>query len=359
MRVFNFSAGPATLPDEVLAQIREELPEWRGFGTSVMEVSHRGEAFSNLAQEAEQLLRELLAVPTSYKVLFLQGGATGQFAAIPMNLTKSNSRVDYLNTGLWSQKAIAEARDLCDVHVASDESTSGYTTVPAPESISLSPCAAYVHYTPNETIGGVEFPYVPETHELPLVADMSSTLLSRPIDVSRFQLIYAGAQKNIGIAGLCIVIVRDDLIGNARVGTPSIWDYKLMADQGSMVNTPPTFSWYVTGLVLKWLKSIGGLTSIAERNRAKAALLYGAIDDSKFYRNPVASNARSWMNVPFVLANPKLDQTFLEEGKAAGLTHLEGHRSAGGMRASLYNAMPVAGVRALAGFMKQFEQRYG
>jgi phosphoserine aminotransferase len=359
MRVFNFSAGPATLPLEVLTQVQEEFLDWRGSGTSVIEISHRGKAFTDVAREAEQLLRELLEIPTTYRVLFLQGGATGQFAAVPLNLARSSSVADYLNTGAWSKKAIAEAWRYCQVHVAADESASGYTSVPPAKVIKLSQDPAYLHYTPNETIEGVEFPYVPETGNVPLVADMSSTLLSRPIDVSRFGLIYAGAQKNIGPSGLCIVIVREGLIGRARPGTPSVWDFKAMADEGSMVNTPPTFSWYVAGLVFKWLKAIGGLTLMGERNRAKADLLYGAIDESSFYRNPVARNARSWMNVPFTLADPKLDKTFLKEANAAGLTHLEGHRSVGGMRASLYNAMPFTGVEALVGFMKDFESRHG
>src|SRR2546429_1825804 len=309
-----------------------------------MEVSHRSKAFIGVAQEAEQLLRELLAVPADYKVLFLQGGASGQFAAMPMNLAGADSTVDYLNTGAWRKKALAEARRLTGkVNIAADEAASNYSTVPAAGALRLSAQAAYVHYTPNETIGGVEFPYVPGTAGVPLVADMSSTILSRPMAVSKFALIYAGAQKNIGPAGLVVVIVREDLTGQARPGTPAVWDYKAMADEGSMLNTPPTFAWYVAGLVFKWLKSQGGLARIGERNRAKAEQLYRAIDESGFYRNPVARNCRSWMNVPFTLAKPELDKTFLAQAHAAGLTNLEGHRSVGGMRASLYNAMPPAG----------------
>jgi phosphoserine aminotransferase len=359
VRVYNFAAGPATLPLEVLQQVRDELIDWRGSGMSVMEVSHRSKAFIGVAQEAESLLRELLDVPASYKVLFLQGGATGQFSAIPLNLATADSTVDYINTGAWSKKAIGEAKRLTKVNVAADEAASSYCTVPEQGSLKLTPGAAYVHYTPNETIGGVEFPYVPATNGVPLVADMSSTILSRPIDVSKFGLIYAGAQKNIGPSGLCVVIVREDLIGKARPGTPSVWDFKAMADEGSMLNTPPTFGWYFAGLVFKWLKSLGGLTAMGERNRAKADTLYRAIDDSGFYRTPVSKNARSWMNIPFTLAKPELDKTFLSEAGAAGLTNLEGHRSVGGMRASIYNAMPLEGVQALASFMKEFQRRHG
>jgi phosphoserine aminotransferase len=359
MRVFNFAAGPATLPLEVLQQARDEMLDWRGSGMSVMEVSHRSKAFIGVAQEAETVLRELLNVPSNYKVLFLQGGATGQFSAIPLNLTTAESTVDYINTGAWSKKAISEAKRLTKVNVAADEAASNYSTAPAQSALKLTPGAAYVHYTPNETIGGVEFPYVPETNGVPLVADMSSNILSRPIDVSKFGLIYAGAQKNIGPSGLVVVIVRDDLIGKARPGIPAVWDYKAMADEGSMLNTPPTFGWYFAGLVFKWLKEQGGLRAVGERNRAKAEALYGYIDNSGFYRNPVSKEARSWMNVPFTLAKPDLDKTFLSEANAAGLTNLEGHRSVGGMRASIYNAMPLEGVQALIVFMKDFQRRHG
>jgi phosphoserine aminotransferase len=359
VRVFNFAAGPATLPLEVLQQAREELLDWHGCGMSVMEISHRSKAFVGVAEEAEKVLRELLGVPGNYKVLFLQGGATAQFSAIPLNLAAADSTVDYVNTGAWSKKAIGEAKRLAKVNVAADESASSYCCVPERGTLKLTPGAAYVHYTPNETIGGVEFPYVPETGGVPLVADMSSTILSRPMDVSKFGLIYAGAQKNIGPSGLCVVIVREDLLGKARAGTPAVWDYKAMADEGSMLNTPPTFGWYFAGLVFKWLKSLGGLEAMAERNRAKAGMLYNAIDESGFYRNPVSKQARSWMNVPFTLAKPELDRTFLGEAQAAGLTNLEGHRSVGGMRASIYNAMPIEGVQALTAFMKDFQRRHG
>jgi phosphoserine aminotransferase len=357
VRVFNFAAGPATLPVEVLQQTQAEMLDWHGLGMSVMEISHRSKEFIGVAQQAESDLRELLAIPSNYKVLFLQGGASGMFAAIPLNLTSAESTVDYINTGAWSKKAISEAKRYCKVNVAADEVASSYTTTPAQAALKLTANAAYLHYTPNETIGGVEFDYLPKTGAVPLVADMSSTILSRPIDVTKFGLIYAGAQKNIGPSGICIVIVRDDLIGKARPGTPSVWDFKAMADEGSMLNTPPTYGWYFAGLVFQWLKRHGGLAAMAERNRAKAERLYRAIDESGFYRNPVAKNSRSWMNIPFVLAKPELDKNFLAEANKAGLTNLEGHRSVGGMRASIYNAMPIEGVDALVVFMRDFQRR--
>jgi phosphoserine aminotransferase len=359
VRVFNFAAGPATLPLEVLEQAQSELTDWCGSGMSVMEVSHRSKAFKGVAADLESSLRELLAIPSGYQVILLQGGATAQFAGIPLNLAVADATADYLNTGAWSKKAISEAKRYCKVNVAADEAASAYNTVPAPGSLKLTAGAAYVHYTPNETIGGVEFGYVPQVGAVPLVADFSSTFLSRPIDVSRFGLIYAGAQKNVGPAGLCIVIVREDLIGKARPGTPQVLDYKAMADDGSMLNTPPTFAWYVAGLVLKWILGKGGLGAMEKVNRAKAQALYAAIDESGFYRNPVAKDCRSWMNVPFTLARPELDKPFLAEAQAAGLTNLEGHRSVGGMRASIYNAMPLAGVQALIGFMREFQRRNG
>jgi phosphoserine aminotransferase len=359
VRVFNFAAGPATLPLEVLEQAKAELTDWRGSGMSVMEVSHRSKAFQGVAAELEASLRELLSIPGGYQLVLLQGGATAQFSGIPLNLATAESTVDYLNTGAWSKKAIGEAKRYCKVNVAADEGASGYNTVPARDALKLTPGAAYVHYTPNETIGGVEFGYVPQVGATPLVADFSSTFLSRPIEVSRFGLIYAGAQKNVGPAGLCIVIVREDLIGKARPGTPLVLDYKAMADDGSMLNTPPTFAWYLSGLVLKWIIAKGGLAAMEQQNRAKAEALYAAIDGSGFYRNPVAKDCRSWMNVPFTLARPELDRSFLSEAQAAGLTNLEGHRSVGGMRASIYNAMPLQGVQALISFMKEFQRRNG
>jgi len=358
MRVFNFAAGPATLPLEVLQQAQTEMTDWKSSGMSVMEVSHRSKAFIAVAQEAEADLRELLNIPTNYKVLFLQGGATGMFSAIPMNLATSESTVDYVNTGAWSKKAIGEAKRFCKVvNVSADEAASNYSTVPSQGALKLTPDAAYFHYTPNETIGGVEFDYIPQTGNVPLVADFSSTILSRALDVSKFGLIYAGAQKNIGPSGICVVIVREDLIGKARPGTPAVWDFKAMADEGSMLNTPPTFGWYFAGLVFKWLKKQGGLKAMEQRNRAKADRLYGFIEASAFYKSPVAKNARSWMNVPFTLARPELDKTFCAEAARAGLVNLEGHRSVGGMRASIYNAMSIEGVDALVDFMTEFEKR--
>jgi phosphoserine aminotransferase len=358
-RVFNFSAGPAVVPVEVLEQLRDELLEWHGRGMSVMEMSHRGKDFVGIAQQAEADLRELLAIPANYKVIFLQGGATAQFAAVPLNLARPDATADYINTGAWSKKAIAEARKYCHVNVAADGAASDYFDVPVRSSWKLTPGAAYVHYTPNETIGGVEFPAVPDVGDVPLVADMSSTILSRPTDVSRFGAIYAGAQKNIGPAGLVVVIVREDLLSGARPETPTVLDWKAMAADGSMLNTPATFSWYVAGLVFQWLKRQGGLEAMERLNRAKAAKLYGAIDESGFYSNPIARGYRSWMNVPFRLPTAELDKPFIEGARAAGLVSLEGHRSVGGMRASLYNAMPMAGVDALVAYMREFQRRHG
>ncbi len=358
MRVYNFSPGPAVLPVEVLEQAREEMLDWHGSGMSVMEMSHRGKAFVSIAEQAEADVRELLGVPSNYKVLFLQGGATGQFAGIPLNLTTADSVIDIVNTGAWSKKAIGEAKRYAKVNVAADAGEP-YTSIPAVSSWKLSDNAAYVHYTPNETIGGVEYHFVPEVNNAPLVADMSSNILSRPIEVSKFGIIYAGAQKNIGPAGLTLVIVREDLLGHARSGTPSFLDYAAMAKDGSMLNTPPTYAWYIAGLVLQWLKRKGGLEAMGKLNEAKAAKLYATIDSSSFYRNPVAKDARSRMNVPFTLAKPELDKTFLEEAKNVGLVTLAGHRSVGGMRASLYNAMPMEGVDALVSFMKEFERTRG
>jgi phosphoserine aminotransferase len=359
VRVFNFAAGPAVLPLPVLEQVQAELPDWQRSGMSVMEISHRSKAFIRVAEQAESDLRELLAVPAGYKVLFLQGGATGQFAAIPLNLATADSTVDYVNTGSWSKKAIGEAKRFCScVNVAADAGAA-YNSVPDEATWKRSEGAAYLHYTPNETIGGVAFPFIPQSRGVPLVADFSSSILSAPLDVSRFGLIYAGAQKNIGPSGLVIVIVREDLLGHARTVTPSIWDYAPMAAEGSMSNTPPTFAWYVAGLVFQWLKAQGGLGGIGRRNEAKAAKLYAAIDGSGFYRNPVAVPCRSIMNVPFTLAKSDLDAQFLKEAEAAGLTNLAGHRSVGGMRASIYNAMPPEGVDALIAFMREFERRHG
>ena len=358
-RVYNFSAGPAVLPEPVLEKAAAEMLDWHGSGMGVMEMSHRGKEFVSIAAEAEQDLRDLLNVPDNYKVLFLQGGATGQFSAIPMNLLRGGDRADYINTGSWSEKAIKEAKKYCQVNVAwgADQKTPMH--IGAQSEWQLDPKASYVHFTPNETISGVEFHWVPETGDVPLVADMSSTILSRPIDVSKYGLIYAGAQKNIGPAGLTIVIVREDLMGDVLPQTPTVWDYKVQADADSMSNTPPTYGWYLAGLVFKWLKEQGGLQAMGEFNKRKADKLYAEIDDNPFYSNPVDPACRSWMNVPFVLADDSLNDTFLEEAAAAGLSTLKGHRSVGGMRASIYNAMPEAGVDRLIEFMQDFARRNG
>ncbi|MDQ2695328.1 MAG: 3-phosphoserine/phosphohydroxythreonine transaminase [Pseudomonadota bacterium] len=357
-RPYNFSAGPAVLPEAVLEQVQAQLLDWQGSGLSVMEMSHRSQEFIAIASQAEADLRQLLAVPDHYKVLFLQGGATSQFAMVPLNLLRGGERADYVNTGIWSTKAIAEARRYCRVNVAASAEEQGFTTVPPRETWRCDPQAAYLHCTPNETINGVEFPFIPQS-DAPLVADMSSTLLSRPLDVTRFGLIYAGAQKNIGPAGLTLVIVREDLLGQALPFTPAMLDYRTHAAAGSMYNTPPTFAWYVAGLVFQWLKAQGGLAAMGERNRRKAQALYAAIDGSGFYKNPIDPACRSWMNVPFTLPDESLEKPFLAEAKAAGLVTLAGHRSVGGLRASLYNAMPEAGVQALIGFMADFARRYG
>jgi phosphoserine aminotransferase len=357
--IYNFSAGPAMLPRPVMTQARDELLDWHGSGMSVMEMSHRSKAYLSIAEQAEADLRALLAIPDNYKVLFLQGGATSQFAMVPLNLLRGKGGADYVNTGAWSKKAIGEARKFCAVNVVATGEAGNFSAIPAFESWQLDPGAAYVHYTPNETIGGVEFHWVPETGDVPLVADMSSTILSRPIDVSRYGLIYAGAQKNIGPAGLTVVIVRDDLIGETLPGTPTMFDYRVHADNGSMYNTPPTYAWYLAGLVFKWLLGQGGLDAMAEINQRKSQQLYAAIEASDFYSSPVDAACRSWMNVPFTLADAALDAAFLEQAGQAGLLNLKGHRSVGGMRASIYNAMPESGIAALVDFMGEFERAHG
>lgn len=357
MRVFNFSPGPAVLPLEVLEQARDELLDWQGTGASIMEISHRGKEFVQVAAEAEADLRDLLAIPANYRVLFMQGGASAQFSLVPMNLAASGSTVDYVNTGHWSRKAIEEAARYCTVHLAGDAG-GDYSRVPPQTELRFSTDAAYLHYTPNETISGVEFSYVPATAGAPLVADLSSSILSRPIEVGKFGLIYAGAQKNIGPSGLVVVIVREDLIGRARPETPHVFDYRAVADHQSMLNTPPTFAWYMAGLVFKWLKRSGGLAAVGERNRIKAGTLYAAIDASELYGNSVVKDARSCMNVTFQLKIPALNEAFLAAAAEAGLKGLKGHRVVGGMRASLYNAMPLAGVEALIAFMRDFERRH-
>jgi phosphoserine aminotransferase len=356
-RIFNFSAGPAVLPEEVLSRAGDEMLDWRGTGMCVMEMSHRGKEFMSIAAEAEKDLRELLAIPQNYKVLFLQGGATLQFAQIPMNLLAGKTKADYVVTGEWSKKAVKEAQAYCDVHVAASSEDKAFTY--APMNWNLRPDAAYVHYCSNETIGGVEYHAIPNAGNLPLVADASSHILSRPLDVSKFGLIYAGAQKNIGPAGLTIVIVREDLTGKAAKGTPTVMDYKLQAAADSMLNTPATYAMYIAGLVFKWLKTQGGLAAMEKQNIAKAKLLYDFLDASSFYNNPVAKADRSRMNVPFTLADAKLDDEFLKGAEKEGMVQLKGHRSVGGMRASIYNAMPVAGVQQLVAYMKDFGARRG
>jgi phosphoserine aminotransferase len=357
-RIYNFSAGPAVLPEEVLGQARDEMLDWQGSGMSVMEMSHRGKEFLQIAQRAETDLRDLLAIPQNYKVLFLQGGASSQFAMVPMNLLRGRSNADYIHTGEWSKKAIGEAKKFCTVNIAASSEDAGFTYAPKPDKWKLNPEAAYVHYTPNETIGGVEFNWMPETGGVPLVADMSSNLLSRPVDVARYGLIYAGAQKNIGPAGLTIVIVREDLVGQALPGTPSMFDYKLHSSNDSMYNTPPTYAIYIAGLIFQWLKTNGGLARMESRNIAKSKLLYDCIDGSKFYRSPVRKEDRSRMNVPFTLKDAAFDDEFLKEAKSRGLVQLKGHRSVGGMRASIYNGMPLAGVQALMEYMREFDTNH-
>jgi len=358
-RQYNFSAGPAMIPLAVLNQAKEELADWGGSGMSVMEMSHRGKEFVSIAERAASCLREIMAIPENYKVLFLQGGASSQFAMVPLNLLQNKKQADYVVTGSWSKKAVAEAKRFCQVSMAATGEANQFTDIPAFEQWQLDAQAAYVHYTPNETIGGVEFHWTPETGDIPLVADLSSTILSRPIDVSKFGLIYAGAQKNIGPAGLTIVIVREDLIGQAPAGTPSMFDYKIHADTDSMYNTPPTYSWYMAGLVFDWIKRQGGLAKMEEINQRKSAKLYAAIDDSAFYSSPVHKACRSRMNVPFILAEAQLDGLFLKEAANSGLLTLKGHRSVGGMRASIYNAMPEQGVDVLIQFMVEFERQHG
>jgi phosphoserine aminotransferase len=359
-RIYNFSAGPAVLPEEVLKRAQQELLDWRGSGMSVMEMSHRGKEFISIAEKAEADLRELLAVPANYRVLFLQGGATAQFAAVPMNLLRGKGKADYINTGEWSKKAIKEAQKYCTVNVAASGESSKFTAIPPRATWKLSADAAYVHYCANETIGGVEFFTAPDVGDVPLVADMSSNFLSRPIEVGKFGLIYAGAQKNFGPSGLALVIVREDLLGQTVAGTPSMFDYRIHAENGSMYNTPPTYGWYIAGLVFEWLKQKGGLKAMAQINERKAQKLYRSIDASGgFYKNAVEPASRSWMNVPFTLTDEALDEEFLKGAKAAGLVQLKGHRSVGGMRASIYNAMPEAGVDALIAYMRDFAAKKG
>ena len=356
-RTHNFSAGPAALPTEVLAQASAEMLDYQGSGMSVMEMSHRSKTFVDIAAQAEQDLRDLFAISDDYHVLFLQGGATGQFAGIPMNLTQADDTMDFIDTGAWSKKAIKEAGKYCKVNVAASSSDTNYDHIPSPADWQLSDSATLLHVCSNETIGGVQFKDFPK-HKT-LVADMSSDILSRPVNVDDFGLIYAGAQKNIGPAGLTGIIVRKDLCGSARGITPTFLDYAVQADAESMSNTPPTYAWYLAGLVFKWVKAHGGLAGMAEQNQAKADLLYNAIDASNFYSAPVAIQDRSVMNVPFTLADSALDADFLAQAEARGMFNLKGHRSVGGMRASIYNAVPMASVEALVTFMSEFENERG
>lgn len=354
-RVFNFSAGPAALPIDVLQTIRNDIPDWQGTGMSVMEVSHRGKHFVELAARAESNLRELLDIPDDYSVLFTQGGATLQMAMAPLNLSGPDDFADYVVTGSWGKKALGEAAKFCNAVAAADSSDKNFTYIPDEAGWRRSDNAAYLHYTPNETIAGVEFHFIP-SGDVPLVADMSSTILSRPIDVSRFGVIYAGAQKNIGPAGITVVIVRNELLERARPNNAHLMTWKSYAESDSMTNTPPTFAWYVADLVFRYLKDRGGLAAVGEVNRRKAEKLYAAIDGSDFYTNPVDEDCRSWMNVPFILADAALDSKFLQDSHAAGLTNLKGHRSVGGMRASIYNAVGEDAVDALIEFMADFEK---
>ena len=356
-QIYNFSAGPAVLPKEVLQQARDEMLDWHGSGMSVMEMSHRGKEFMAIAAQTENDLRELAGIPQNYKVLFLQGGASSQFAMVPMNLLRGKTSADYINTGQWSTKAIEEASRYCSVNVAASSADANFTYVPPQSGWHLNSDAAYVHYTSNETIGGVEFQWVPQV-DVPLVVDMSSDILSRPLDITRFGLIYAGAQKNLGPAGLTLVIVREDLLGKPLPGTPTLYDYQIHAQNDSMYNTPPTYAMYITGLVLAWLKKQGGLEAMEKINIAKADLLYNYLDSTHFYHCPVAKADRSRMNVPFTLKDSALDGEFLKQAQHNGLLQLKGHRSVGGMRASIYNAMPLEGVAKLVAFMKEFASRH-
>ena len=358
-RLYNFCAGPAALPADVLTKAQSDLLNWQGKGLSVMEMSHRSPEFVGIAKKAEQDLRDLMVIPDNYKVLFMQGGASSQFTMVPMNLLRGKKTADYINTGQWSKKAIAEAKRYCEVNVAATTEGNQFTSAPSQKELKLNPDAAYVHYTPNETIGGVQFDYIPETRGVPLVADYSSAILSEEIDVSKFAMIYAGAQKNIGPAGLCIVIIRDDLLGDTLAGTPTMSNYKVLADNDSMYNTPPSYGWYLAGLVFAWLKDQGGIKAMAAINQRKAQKLYSFIDTNAFYSNPVAINNRSIMNVTFILANSDFDKAFLAASEAAGLLNLAGHRSVGGMRASIYNAVEEKAVDALIAFMAEFAKENG
>jgi phosphoserine aminotransferase len=359
MPIYNFSAGPAVLPREVLQRAAAEMLDWRGSGMSVMEMSHRGPQFMQIFQQAEADLRALLAIPADYAVLFLQGGAIAENAIVPMNLTGARQEIDFVHTGAWSARSIEEARKYAQVNIAASAEDRGFTYVPPRADWTLSPTAAYVHVCTNETIGGVEYQWTPDVGDVPLVADMSSHILSRPLDVTRYGVIYGGAQKNVGPAGLTLVIARRDLLDRARPYTPSAFHWKEQAEHESMVNTPPTYAIYIAGLVFQWLKAQGGVAAIERLNIAKAGLLYDYLDSTAFYRNRVAPADRSRMNVPFHLADARLDAPFLQGAQARGLLQLKGHRLTGGMRASIYNAMPIDGVRALIDYLREFERGHG
>jgi len=358
-RAYNFCAGPAAIPEPVLHKAKDDLLNWGETGASIMEMSHRSEIFQQIALEAEQDLRDLMHIPDNYKVLFLQGGASTQFAIMPMNLLRGKTTADYVRTGIWSNKAVEQAKRLCEVNIAADTMDKGYNYIPEFETWTLNPESAYLHFASNETIGGVEFNWLPETGKVPLVADMSSNILSRPIDVAKYGLIYAGAQKNIGPSGITVIIVRDDLIGKADPITPISFDYEVQANDSSLYNTPPTFAWYLTGLVFKWLKEQGGPEAMEAINERKAKKLYTAIDATGFYTNDVAPDCRSIMNIPFQLRDKNMDLNFVTEAAENGLLNLNGWRTVGGMRASIYNAVPEAAVDALVEFMGEFEEKYG
>lgn len=359
-QVYNFSSGPAMLPADVLRRAQNELCDWQGLGTSVMEISHRSKEFIQVAEEAEKDFRDLLQIPSNYKVLFCHGGGRGQFAGVPLNILGDKTTADYVDGGYWASSAVKEAHKYCNPNVIDAKVTvDGLRAIKPMSEWQVSENSAYLHFCPNETIDGIAIHEAPDFGDTVVVADYSSSILSHPMDVSRFGVIYAGAQKNIGPAGLTLVIVREDLLGKAHKACPSILDYTVLNDNDSMFNTPPTFAWYLSGLVFKWLKEQGGVEAMDKINQSKAELLYGVIDKSDFYRNDVASGNRSRMNVPFQLADSALDKLFLEESFAAGLHALKGHRVVGGMRASIYNAMPLEGVKALTDFMVDFERRHG
>ena len=358
-RAYNFSAGPAVLPEPVLRQAAEEMLDWHGSGMSVMEMSHRGKEFMSILAQAKADLAELLNLPSNYKILFMQGGGVGMNGIIPMNLLGDKKSIDVVNTGSWASKSLKEAKKYAKANEVASSAPQHYTCIPPRETWKLDPDAAYVHICSNETIGGVQYHWVPDTGSVPLVADMSSDILSRPIDVSRYGLIFAGAQKNMGPSGMTLVLVRDDLLGRALPITPNAFDFKQQADNDSMLNTPPTYAIYIAGLVYQWLKKQGGLAAMEAHNRKKAALLYDLLDATPFYTSPVARSDRSLMNVPFTLPTEELTTAFLQGAKERGMVQLKGHSSVGGIRASIYNAMPLEGVQALADYMKEFAARYG